>query len=642
MRGGSSIMNMMAGDAEKSIFTMANLWSGSEADKRRRAEDASLLMLNPYFLARILVQLFKEVGRELWEASLQRVKNVQPRLNRMQHWYPLVRAAMCSPMRDMTTNVAILDIMRGVPAIYMLYLGYDEVAHHSGPWTADAFGDLRRLDRAIARLRNAIAEKAPRPYSLIVLSDHGQSFGATFKQRYGVTIRELIEQQLPQGATVAQAIGGDRGAAGLQGVAGEFANMQQMRTAGALGARVARQGEKLAQRGAAAAPTETHAGAEAATVTAYGSGNAAQVYFDLFGRKIKLSELEAAYPGMVDALVRHEGLGMVIGYDDDMTAVVLGKGGRRNLHTGCVEGDDPLAPFAPAEGPGAASLEKRVWQLRRVMDFPSAGDLWLISTVYPDGTVAALEELVGSHGGVGGEQTDAFLFHPPSLDVPETRNSTDVFHILDRHRAYPLPAAPPAPSPAGRDWSPATLLKGLMRPRVWLRYAWRCLLLDPDAYRRVARDRTMSGPALLIVLFSLAVGSLEGGAFNPLLILAGGALWFLMMLMVFAVGHLLSQQGSFTRTFRALSFAQTATVLELFALYAPIAAVARPLALILNILALWMAGATAHNLKGWRAAVLPLILVLVYILGGLLAYSLVTGASMTWQTLLDAIGLTPQ
>ena len=58
---------------------------------------------------------------------------------------------------------------------------------------------------------------------------------------------------------------------------------------------------------------------------AYGSGNLAQVYFDLFPRKILLSELEEAYPGMVDALVQHEGIGFVCGYGDDGVPVVLGK-----------------------------------------------------------------------------------------------------------------------------------------------------------------------------------------------------------------------------------------------------------------------------------------------------------------------------
>ena len=134
----------------------------------------------------------------------------------------------------------------------MLYLGYDEVAHHSGPWTSDAFGDLKRLDKTFARLRRVIRDKAPRPYDLIILSDHGQSFGPTFLQRYGLSIKEFIEQQLPKEVTVAQAIGGDTGAYGLQGVAGELANMQQANAGSAVSRAVAKQGQKLAERGAKA------------------------------------------------------------------------------------------------------------------------------------------------------------------------------------------------------------------------------------------------------------------------------------------------------------------------------------------------------------------------------------------------------
>ena len=646
MRQGSSIMNMMAGDAEKSLFTMANMWVGSEAEKKRRAQDVALLMLNPYFFTRTLVLFFWETGRELWEALMQKVKNVQPRLNRLEHGYPFVRAAMCGLMRDISANVAILDIMRGTPSIYMLYLGYDEVAHHSGPWTSDAFGDLKRLDRTIARLRNTMRDKAPRPYSFVILSDHGQSFGATFKQRYGMDIKEFIEQQLPKGVSVTQSIGGDTGGMGLHGVAGELANMQQTGTGGAITQAVAKQGQKLAQQGAHA-EVEDISNVQAA-VTAYGSGNAAQVYFDLAPRKLKLSELEGAYPGMVDALVQHPGLGLVIGYEDDMTAVALGKGGRRNLHTGCVEGEDPVLAYAPAEGHGAADVDKRVWQLRRVMDFPSAGDLWLISTLYPDGTVAALEELVGSHGGVGGEQTDAFLFHPADLPVPETRCSTDVFHILNGYRSAPPLAQRTASAavslePDRRDWVPGMLLRGLARPQVWLSLALRCLLLDRDAYRRVARDRTMTGPALLIALVSLiGVSVVQQGQFHPLFVLGSIGLWFLTALVIYAAGHLLARQGSFTRTFRALGFARVVMVIELFALYPPVASAAHAVAMLAGLLAMWLAAATAHNLKGWRAAVLPLLVLFVYILGTVLIYSLYTGAGFTLQTLMQAVGLAPQ
>ncbi len=149
MRHGSSIMNIFNGDAEKSMFTMSNMMTGSEEEKKRRAQDVALLMLDPYFLMRSLAIFFWEVGRELWQAWQQKRNDVYPRLNRLEHGYPFLRAAMCTLMRDISTNIAIMDMMRGSASIYMLYLGYDEVAHHSGPWTDDAFGDLKRLDRNV-------------------------------------------------------------------------------------------------------------------------------------------------------------------------------------------------------------------------------------------------------------------------------------------------------------------------------------------------------------------------------------------------------------------------------------------------------------------------------------------------------------
>ena len=57
-----------------------------------------------------------------------------PRLNRLAHGYPFLRAAMCVFMRDISANIAIMDMMRGAASIYMLYLGVDKVydlPHHN-------------------------------------------------------------------------------------------------------------------------------------------------------------------------------------------------------------------------------------------------------------------------------------------------------------------------------------------------------------------------------------------------------------------------------------------------------------------------------------------------------------------------------
>ena len=115
---------------------------------------------------------------------------MQPRLNRLHKAYPLVRAATTVFMREVSGFLTLMQIVRGEPAIYTTWPGYDEVAHHSGPWSSHAFGTLRGYDRFIGTLLETIETKAPRAYEFVLLSDHGQSFGATFLMRYGYTLKE--------------------------------------------------------------------------------------------------------------------------------------------------------------------------------------------------------------------------------------------------------------------------------------------------------------------------------------------------------------------------------------------------------------------------------------------------------------------
>jgi len=90
--------------------------------------------------------------------------------------------------------------------------------------------------------------------------------------------------------------------------------------------------------------------------------------------------------------------------------VVLGPSGRRLLRDDTVEGDDPLAPF----GPFAAD------HIRRTDGFPHCPDIVVNSTYWDElEEVAAFEELVGSHGGMGGGQAHPFVLHPAELPWPE-------------------------------------------------------------------------------------------------------------------------------------------------------------------------------------------------------------------------------
>ena len=421
LRGGSSINNLLAGDAEKSVLTLSTLNTANEQERSRRAQDLYVFWLNPYLFIRSLVLSLSEVLLELGQALRQRWRHVQPRINRLERGYPLVRALTNVFLRDIGTYLVTLDVVRGVPAIYTTYLSYDEVAHHAGPDTSDALNTLRSLDRQIRRIRNVIAAKAPRAYDLFVLSDHGQSAGATFRQRYGQSLAEFMAAHTASPVSVAEATGQMIGMSYAAALAAELQSAEQV-VAGRVRRSVMRGSRRALQR---RIRNEQPAMMDAPVVVC-ASGNLANVYFNLHSGKASLSEINTAHPHLVDALVLHAGIGFVIVYNDESTPLVLGKQGARDLVTGIVTGDDPLQPYARPD--------LRAQQLWRVAQFPHAGDLIIVSTLYPDEQVAAFEELVGSHGGLGGEQTTAFLVHPADMHMPETTNSTDVFAVLNARR----------------------------------------------------------------------------------------------------------------------------------------------------------------------------------------------------------------
>ena len=106
-------------------------------------------------------------------------------------FYPFARAATTVIARDIVVSAVLEDMLAGRSCVYVDLLGYDEVAHHSGIERFDTLAVLRAIDRQIGRLYRA-TQLAPRRYHLVCLSDHGQTQGLPFAQRFGETIEELI------------------------------------------------------------------------------------------------------------------------------------------------------------------------------------------------------------------------------------------------------------------------------------------------------------------------------------------------------------------------------------------------------------------------------------------------------------------
>ena len=147
-------------------------------------------------ISRFCAEIFKEYSRRRKQVRA----GIDPRMHRGMP-YPFARAATNVALRDLSTSLVMEEMYRGAPMIYVDYTDYDEIAHHSGPERGESLDALDGVDGAIATLEKAAAG-APRPYRFIVLSDHGQTLGATFLQRYGKTLGDVVKGLMGGDATI--------------------------------------------------------------------------------------------------------------------------------------------------------------------------------------------------------------------------------------------------------------------------------------------------------------------------------------------------------------------------------------------------------------------------------------------------------
>ncbi|MEV6006510.1 alkaline phosphatase family protein [Streptomyces sp. NPDC051976] len=383
---GASRGNLFSGGAEQSALVMS---VAARRDKFSRSRSGYFAYFSdPANAVRTAWSFVAEVGREIMESTAARLRRDRPRIKR-GGLYPLLRAFATVVERDVAVAAVVGDMLAGRTAVYADLVAYDEVAHHSGPDSRDARKVLSRLDRSVRLIADA-ARYAPRPYRIVLLSDHGQSPGETFEGAYGITLRELV-----------------RTACGLA----ETARQARRRAAGGAEARAAaRTALRRPERGRRA-PEEAECGGPPEQPVVLASGNLGLVTFPGIEGRATLEEIEQRSPGLVDVLARHPGIGFVLVRSAERGPLVLGpEGSEHELATGRIKGDDPLAPFG--EGAAAAVL--------RADGYAHTADLMVNSACDPaTGAVHAFEEQAGSHGGLGGPQSRPFVLHPVELPAPD-------------------------------------------------------------------------------------------------------------------------------------------------------------------------------------------------------------------------------
>ncbi|NIM94108.1 MAG: hypothetical protein GTO18_10410 [Anaerolineales bacterium] len=329
--------------------------------------------------------------------------------------YPFIRAAMTVLMRELNIYTLIGDMFAGRKSAYATFVGYDEIAHHSGILDPGAFDILFKLDQQFARLESAIQD-APRPYHLVILSDHGQTGGATFLQRYGLSLEEFVQELMTEEIRVGGDVRTEEGYSNLSlfltdTIENENSGASKVVGRAYNGSSV--DGEVVI-RPAREEPRkrveEKDEEEKAPEVIALASGNLGLVAFTQWSHRMTLEEIEAAFPAVIPELRGHEGIGFIMVRSERHGPVVMGAHGTYNLEDDRIEGENPLSIF----GPNAPS------HLRRTASFPSCMDILVNSFYDPENNEGcAFEELIGFHGGLGGTQTVPFLLHPAEMPVNE-------------------------------------------------------------------------------------------------------------------------------------------------------------------------------------------------------------------------------
>ena len=407
--GGSARASLFSGDASRVLMTASRVFDVTSDDLRAYY----VYFLNPYNMLRSLSLMVWDWVLEKKAAWRQRLRNEKPRINRGGIYF-ILRSVMTIFLRDFSLFALKRDMHSGVPYIYVTLAGYDEVSHHSGIKRTDTLEVLRKLDREFGKLEK-VARDTARKYKFVVLSDHGQTQGATFEDRYGESLVDVVRRSVKDSGKEYHVAG--YGTKHESAYYIDAALRDYPLSNSVLGKRI---------RGRLSRNQQYIVGKEEENhIVVLASGNMGLISFTTIEHRFTLEEIMKEFPGLLPGLVEHPGVGFVMIHSSQMGAVTLGKKGRMYLSTGVVEGENPLADYSTVTQQN----------LVRTDGFPNAPDILVMSTYWKDSDeVAAFEDQVASHGGAGGEQSKPFIFYPSEFQLGTDRiiGAEAVYRVFKR------------------------------------------------------------------------------------------------------------------------------------------------------------------------------------------------------------------
>ncbi len=407
LAGGSSYSNILDGGAARSIFTVSSPHPQTLFGRLGGMRFLLIMLFSPLRTCR----MFFASILEFWA-------------NRKDEWYhrrgakwrtheglfPMVRIFCNVILRELQTFGVISDVYTGVPRIYTTYSGYDEIAHHFGPASWPALKNLQYIDRRIGEIIRAMDHVAGADYLLVILSDHGQTPGYPFENRFGATLGDAVSGFLQENQTASISSGPMEVSSAQIDLLQDAldSNTHTWRQ------RLYRHTKRYVQsRIRALVPETLKIDPEGGVVITY-SSSLAHLYITGSSERLSWQAVEEAQPLLLRFLQRHKGIGFVVARGNSAEEVcIFHAKGRLDLEPGLRTKQADREFLRPYGIP-----EYLVEELYRFGCGNLCGDLILFGALDEEG-IACFDDQIGGHGSVGGEQSRPFFILPighPALE----------------------------------------------------------------------------------------------------------------------------------------------------------------------------------------------------------------------------------
>ena len=411
LKGGSSWSNIYTGGAAQaeSHFCAASLGFGDMWRTGKIGNIFMFILLHPLSTLILIGLLIVEMLIGVWDlaAGLCRGERLIPELMAV-----VSRVFVAVGVRELVTIGAAVDVTRGLPAVHVNFVGYDEHAHRRGPGSAFAHWSLLGIDRAIRTLYRAAEKSTRRDYAVWIFSDHGQERVRSFDTEKPGGIERIVREALELSQQKDRAW-----------------RSQRRPVAPWLGG--GRWGERRRARWSKA--NELTPGEEA-TFTVAAMGPVGHVYV--------AQPLDDARRAAVARRLVDQGKvpGVIVKMSDNSIAWFHASG-----RTAVPEG---VAAMLPHPEPVRGEMAEDLATLAR---HPQAGDLILLGWS-PGSELWSFGPEHGAHAGLGPEETRGFVLLPPRTRLPPGTSDhirpaalrAAALHFLERAplgRNEPPPAA---------------------------------------------------------------------------------------------------------------------------------------------------------------------------------------------------------